>query len=41
MAKGGFPCMILSENREIVHAWENEEFGVKAIDEFIERATNH
>ena len=38
MAKGGFPCMILSENRKIEHAWENEHFGVKAIDEFIERA---
>lgn len=38
MVKGGFPCMILSENRKILHAWENDHFGVKAIDDFIEQA---
>ena len=38
MAKGGFPAMILSENHQIVHAWENDQFGVRAIDEIIKRS---
>jgi glutaredoxin len=38
MARGGFPTMILSENHKIVYAWENDQFGVKAIDDFIKRS---
>ena len=41
IVRSGFPSMILSENREIVHAWQNDHFGVKAIDEYIERATSN
>lgn len=37
MAQGGFPCMILSEDKKIIHAWENDHFGVRAIDEIISR----
>jgi hypothetical protein len=38
MARGGFPTMILSDNHKIVYAWENDQFGVRAIDDFIERS---
>jgi glutaredoxin len=38
MARGGFPTMILSENHKIVYAWENDQFGVRAIDDFIQRS---
>ena len=38
MARGGFPTIILSENHQIVHAWENDQFGVRAIDEILERS---
>ena len=41
MARGGFPCMILSDDREIVHAWDNDHFGVKAMDEFIQKSATH
>jgi thiol-disulfide isomerase/thioredoxin len=37
MAQGGFPCMILSENKKIIYAWENGNFGVRAIDDILER----
>ncbi len=37
MARGGFPCMILSENRKIIYAWENDGFGVRAIDDVLNR----
>jgi hypothetical protein len=35
MAHGGFPCMILSQKGKVIHAWENDYFGVRAIDEII------
>ena len=37
MSRGGFPCMILSENHKIIHAWENDDFGVRAVDEVLNR----
>ena len=37
MAQGGFPCMILSNNKNIIYAWENGQFGVRAIDDVINR----
>jgi glutaredoxin len=37
MSRGGFPCMILSENRKIVYAWENDQFGVRAVDDVLSR----
>jgi glutaredoxin len=36
MAHGGFPCMILSQKGKVIHAWENDYFGVRAIDEIIQ-----
>jgi len=38
MARGGFPTMILSDHHKIVYAWENDQFGVRAIDDFIKRS---
>lgn len=37
MAQGGFPCMILSKNKNITYAWENGHFGVRAIDDMLHR----
>lgn len=37
MAQGGFPCMILSEHKKIIYAWENDHFGVRAIDDILSR----
>jgi hypothetical protein len=37
MAQGGFPCMILSNHKNIVYAWENGHFGVRAIDDILNR----
>ncbi len=37
MAQGGFPCLILSKSRNIVYAWENGHFGVRAIDDIVNR----
>lgn len=37
MTRGGFPCMILSENRKVIYAWENDGFGVRAIDDVLSR----
>ena len=37
MARGGFPCMILSKNKKVIYAWQNEYFGVRAIDDIISR----
>lgn len=37
MVRGGFPCMILSENRKIIYAWENDDFGVRAVDDVLNR----
>lgn len=37
MAKGGFPCMILSKDKNIIYAWENGHFGVRAIDDILHR----
>jgi hypothetical protein len=37
MSRGGFPCMILSENRKIIYAWENDQFGVRAVDDVLSR----
>lgn len=37
MAQGGFPCMLLSEHKKIIYAWENDHFGVRAIDDIVSR----
>ncbi len=37
MAQGGFPCMIMSEYDKIIYAWENDFFGVRAIDDYLSR----
>jgi thiol-disulfide isomerase/thioredoxin len=37
MAQGGFPCMILSKDKKIIYAWENGHFGVRAIDDILDR----
>jgi hypothetical protein len=37
MAQGGFPCMILSKDKNIIYAWENGHFGVRAIDDILNR----
>jgi len=37
MAQGGFPCMILSKDKKIIYAWENDHFGVRAIDDIVSR----
>jgi glutaredoxin len=37
MARGGFPCMILSKDKKIIYAWENDHFGVRAIDDIVSR----
>lgn len=36
-AQGGFPCMILSQKGKIIYAWENNNFGVRAIDDIVSR----
>jgi hypothetical protein len=38
MAQGGFPCMILSNHKNIIYAWENGNFGVRAIDDILNRS---
>ncbi|MFM6933961.1 MAG: hypothetical protein ACKOXP_00845 [Flavobacteriales bacterium] len=38
MAHGGFPCMMLSEHKKVLYAWDNDHFGVRAMDEIIERS---
>jgi hypothetical protein len=37
MAQGGFPCIILSKDKNIIHAWESGNFGVRAIDDILNR----
>lgn len=37
MAQGGFPCMILSKDKKMIYAWENGHFGVRAIDDILNR----
>ena len=37
MAQGGFPCMMISEHSKIIYAWENDFFGVRAIDDYLGR----
>jgi thiol-disulfide isomerase/thioredoxin len=37
MAQGGFPCIILSKNKNIIYAWESGYFGVRAIDDILNR----
>ena len=37
MAQGGFPCMMISQQGKIIYAWENDFFGVRAIDDYLDR----
>lgn len=37
MSKGGFPCMMMSEHGKLIYAWENDFFGVRAIDDYLGR----
>jgi hypothetical protein len=37
MSQGGFPCMMMSEHGKLIYAWENDFFGVRAIDDYLGR----